>query len=84
MTIQMLMLSITLFVSPFISSNTNELDTTEKFLPSVCEDKLDVNGMFVESCLPDMGFTCTIISPNGSISFGASPWDPTGPIIIEN
>lgn len=83
MTIQMIMLIASLFVMPFIGSESKELVANEKNQSNVCEDRLDINGFYIQGCLPDNGITCTSTEPDGTISFGSSPTIPLGPIIKE-
>ncbi|MEP2798858.1 MAG: hypothetical protein ABJH81_10780 [Balneola sp.] len=68
---------MSLFLMPFIGFDTEEAISNEIIQSNVCEDRLDINGLFIQGCLPNNGITCTTIGPDGTISFGLSPWDPT-------
>tara|TARA_R110002124_G_scaffold287282_2_gene472239 strand:+ start:3842 stop:4093 length:252 start_codon:yes stop_codon:yes gene_type:complete len=83
MTIQTIIISIALFIIPFFGSDIKELNTKKTEKLTVCTEKIDINGMLIEGCMPNMGYTCTIISSDGTFSFGASPTNPTKPVKLQ-
>ena len=72
MTLQTIIISMVLFITPYLGADVTGPDAT-KVQTVLCTEKLDTNGMLVKGCLPDMGFTCIRVGADGKISFGASP-----------
>ena len=75
MNLPVLIISVVLFITPYLGVDVKEPDATKAQI-SLCTEGLDNNGMLVLGCLPDMGFTCIKIGADGKISFGASPTIP--------